>query len=160
MGLDDRDYMRARRGSGSKTRWNDTKGRVEQDGTWFAARNRGQDYQKRPVRQTHFKVSRASLAIAGLSFLAMAIPLYSSAQRNGLIPDFATAEPFPQSGSVTVSPLVKKRRIRSWLTVTTSEANAVVQMYDSDSGAHLSRSMSQVKTASARRFLSAGSASG
>lgn len=137
MGLDDRDYMRERGRGQHGTRWNDRKARVEQDGAWFSEKNRGFDYQKGRAAPPRYRANWMSFVTAGLSILLVALPMYGAAKRSGYMPDFAPAKPFPESGSVTVSPLLEHRRIRSRMKITTAEANALVQLYEPETNRHL-----------------------
>lgn len=130
MGLDDRDYMRERhRARAKETRWNDRAGRVE--GAWF-------DYQRGRFggARSNFGGMLRWLPFA-LSLLLIAIPFYGEAQRAGWLPDGTAAIPFPESGSVTVAEGATRKRITSFLTVKTADANVVVQFYDPASGRHV-----------------------
>lgn len=137
MGLDDRDYMRARyRARAKGTRWNDRNGRVE--GAWFDPVNRGQDYQQR--RFGSARAQRGSLLRwlpFGLSILLTAIPAYHALKREGWFPDLRPELPFPETGAVTVNAQVHAENATSRLIVVTADANAVVQLFDPRSGRHV-----------------------
>ncbi|MDX3911614.1 MAG: hypothetical protein QHC67_17660 [Sphingobium sp.] len=142
MGLDDRDYMRARyrerRGLGA-TRWNDRKSRVEHDGAWFAAKNRGFEYQKnrwRPRKPDRW--GRIGWALAGLAVLVgIAIPAWRDIKLAGWLPDTETEIPFPASGSVTVNRSVDPKSAISHLRIIAARGNALVQLYDPGTAAHV-----------------------
>lgn len=137
MGIDDRDYMRERyRARSGATKWNDRAWRVE--GTWFDPINRAHDYQRGrfkgggpPVR-----VRLRWLPLA-LSFLLAAIPAYHSLKRAGWLPDPRPAQPFPETGSVTVNSGIDPRSATARLAVVTANANAVVQLFDWRSDRHV-----------------------
>ena len=133
MGLADRDYMRDR--ARSRGTW--AGGHPGRDAK-AAGGGRGQHFQ---ASQTGAKPllghSRARFLGPGLSFLLIALPMYSAFQREGWIPDFEEALPFPASGSVTVAQDLPRKRITSRLTITASRANAVVQLMDPNTGAHI-----------------------
>ena len=166
MGIDDRDYMReryrARQGqAGVSTWWNDRKGRRELpkekaaplgsaswigkggSGTgptngWFDAANRGFDYQKsrhrpRSASQTH----PAQKWILLLCAIPTLIPAYREAKRAGWFPDREVELPFPESGTVTVNNSVDPKTARSKINVAAGEANAVVQLFDRKTDAHV-----------------------
>lgn len=154
MGLDDRDYMRERyrkrRGLPPQdTRWNDNGARVERDdassdgttrgGPWFAPKNQGFDYQKNRWRPGRAKSRPAWLNYVplGLSALLIAIPMFGDAKRHGWLPDFEREVTFPDSGSVTVARDLNMKRVTSSLLVQTSDANAVVQLYDPETHQHV-----------------------
>lgn len=128
MGLDDRDYMRERRRrAAGQTRWDEGRARVE--AAWHGSSH--------PVRR-HGRTHRLLYSlVTGLSALIMLIHFYGEAQRQGWLPDFAAAEPFPATGSVTVARNIRRADITSSLTVETSEANAVVQLFDPDTNVHV-----------------------
>lgn len=142
MGLDDRDYMRARyrkrRGLGG-TRWNDRKSRVEHDGAWFAAKNQGFDYQKNRWRSKGpDRAARIGWALAGLVVLvAIALPAWRDVKLAGWLPDHEAELPFPASGSVTVNRAVDPKSAISRLRVIAARGNALVQLYDPDTAAHV-----------------------
>lgn len=124
MALEDRDYMRERH----RTVWVDKKGRAE----WFDPKNRGFDYQKRFGRRRSGQAVRMHPMQLWLVLLVLAGPLiglYYEAKRSGWLPDSGTEVPFPSSGSVTVNRLIDPRSATSRLTVVTSDANAVAQLY-------------------------------
>ncbi|MFW2853988.1 hypothetical protein ACM61V_19115 [Sphingomonas sp. TX0543] len=137
MGLDDRDYMRERyRARSGATKWSDRAGRVE--GAWFDPVNRGFDYQKGRFRGA--RRGRGSLLRwlpFALSLLLIAIPAYYSLKREGWLPDTRPGLAFPESGSVTIGPGVRPKSATARLTVTTSNANAVVQLFEPESGRHI-----------------------
>lgn len=58
-------------------------------------------------------------------------------KRGGWFPDREAVVPFSRSGSVTVNRAVNPRTATSRLRVTTSGANAVVQLYNPASGKHI-----------------------
>lgn len=130
MGIDDRDYMRERyRGRVGQTRWNDKRSRTE--ASWLD-----------PPRLIHRRQGPTShtavrLVLPLLGALLILIPFYGDAQRHGWIPDFGPAQPFPESGSVTVAGDVVGLLERSHLTIVTADANAVVQLVDPDSNGHV-----------------------
>lgn len=130
MGIDDRDYMRERyRRRVGQTRWNDRKSRTE--ASWLD-----------PSRSTHRRQGPTAqiavrLALPLLGALLILIPFYGAAQRHGWIPDIEPAQPFPESGSVTVAGNVVGLPARSRMTIVTADANAVVQLVDPDSNGHV-----------------------
>lgn len=136
MGLDDRDYMRERyRARARETKWNDRASRVE--GGWFDPINRSHDY-----RRGHCRGSRqCSVVLRCLPFvfglLLIAIPVWHSLKREGWLPDARPGSPFPETGSVTVSSSVDPAAATARMAVTTSNANAVVQLFDPRSGLHV-----------------------
>lgn len=144
MGLNDRDYMRERRRAESKAArlgsasWIDAKGRLEHHDLWFDARNIGRDSRKRRYRRP----PRVSLHpwqkwTFLLSAILILVPMYGAAKREGWIPDFAAASPFPDTGSVTVAASLNAGGIRSRLTVEAGAANAVVQFLDPLTDRHI-----------------------
>jgi hypothetical protein len=141
MGLDDRDYMRERRRRESGARlgsasWIDKKGRLEHHDLWFDAQDVGFT-RKRRHRSTSLVVPHPwQKWIFLLSAILILIPVYGEAQRKGWLPDFEKAVPFPETGSVTVPANTFGIVSRSSLTIVTSEANAVVQLFDPDTNAH------------------------
>ena len=148
MGLDDRDYMRDRyreRQGGKRevplgsASWI---GRAAQPagsgGGWFEKKNRGQDYQRgryRPRRSSPLRHARWLIPV--LCLLTYVIPMYFDAKRGGWLPDLMPGIPFPESGSVTVPTHLSQKRITSSLTVQTSDANAVVQLFDPETDEHV-----------------------
>lgn len=142
MGLDDRDYMRARyrerRGLGA-TRWNDRKSRVERDGLWFSAKNQGFDYQKNRWRLKRSAPSgRIGWALVGLAVLVgFAIPSWREIKLAGWLPDTEPELPFPGTGSVTVNRSVDPKSAIARLRVIAARGNALVQLHDLDTGAHV-----------------------
>lgn len=137
MGLDDRDYMRERyRARTGATKWNDRAGRVE--GAWFDPVNRGFDYQKgRFLGSRRPRSSILRWLPFALSLLLVAIPAWHSLKREGWLPDFSPGRAFPESGSVTIGPGVSPKGATARLTVTTSNVNAVVQLFEPASGRHV-----------------------
>jgi len=133
MGLDDRDYMRERyRDRAKKT----PTGRME--GAWFDSVNRGFDYQRSRYWSLRGNAGGTLRWLPfALSLLLIAIPFLGEAQRAGWLPDGAAAMPFPESGSVTVENGVTRKRISSFLTIETADANAVVPLFDPASGRHI-----------------------
>lgn len=110
-------------------------------GGWFEAKNRGHDYQRgryrrRPVKSRQW-VRSLRLAIPVLCLLTYAIPMFGDAKRGGWLPDFRSSIPFPESGSVEVAKNLSMKRVTSHLTVQTSDANAVVQLFDPDTDDHV-----------------------
>ena len=79
----------------------------------------------------------AQLALFLLSTLGIAIPACQSAKREGWVPDFSKALPFPQSGSVTVARGITAGNHSSWLTVSAAGANALVELYDTSGQRHI-----------------------
>ncbi len=137
MGLKDRDYMRERyRARAKGTRWNDRAGRVE--GAWFDPVNHGFDYQRGRLRGSRGNAGGMlrwmSLA---LSLFLIAIPVWHSLKREGWLADSEPGLPFPETGSVTVNPALDPAGATSRMAVTTSDANAVVQLFDPQSGRHV-----------------------
>lgn len=136
MGLEDRDYMRERyRARAKDTRWNDRTGRVE--GAWFDSANRGHDY--RHGRFTAHGPRRLWLGWLpfALSLLLTVIPAYYALKREGWLPDPRPGLPFPASGSVTVDRRVDPKSATARLAVVTANANAVVQLFDAETGRHV-----------------------
>lgn len=118
--------------------WIDGKSRVEFIEPWFSPKNRGHDYQKGRHRPgPHLKAHPLQGLILILSAVLTLIPMYGAAKRNGWIPDLASTQPFPESGSVTVAKSLSTQRVTSWLEVQTSNANAVVQLIDPDTREHV-----------------------
>lgn len=114
MGLADRDYMRARARSRGHAR--------TQASRHAAGRDR--------------IVAIARVAIPVLCLLTYLVPMYGDMKRGGWMPDWKPALPFPESGSVTAARDLSRKRVSSHLAVQTSDANAVVQLFDPDTGAH------------------------
>ncbi len=141
MGLDDRDYMheRRRRESGARlgsAAWIDKKGRLEHHDLWFDGKDVGSG-RKHRHRSTPRMVSHPwQKWIILLSATSILVPMYGEAQRKGWLPDFEKAAPFPETGSVTVPTNMVGIVSRSSLTIVTSEANAVVQLFDPDTNNH------------------------
>lgn len=65
------------------------------------------------------------------------IPAYREAKRSGWIPDRAAELPFPASGTVTVNNSVDPKTAISEIEVTAADANAVVQLFDRKTDAHV-----------------------
>lgn len=129
MGIDDRDYMRARhRQRANRTRWNEGRGRIE--AAWLDPRH--QRYRRQPSAAA----IAVRFALPVLSLLLILIPFYGDAQRHGWIPDLEPAQPFPESGSVTVGVDVIGLIKRSNLTIEAADSNTVVQLVDPDTNAH------------------------
>lgn len=129
MGIDDRDYMRERyRQRANRTRWNEGRGRIE--AAWLDPRH--QRYRRQPSAAA----IAVRFALPVLSLLLILIPFYGDAQRHGWIPDLEPAQPFPESGSVTVAGNVTGLVARSHLTIAAADANAVVQLVDPDTNTH------------------------
>lgn len=153
MGLADRDYMRERhRQRVGGTIWNGKESRVELDDgvplgsagwiadtdEWFSGKGRGSGYRKmrwRPGRRS--RPGAAHKWIIALSALTILIPAYREAKRSGRFPDLRPAVAFPRSGSVTVNCNVDPRTATARLRVVTDQANAVVQLYDRATDAHV-----------------------
>lgn len=133
MGIDDRDYMRERyRRRAGLTRWNDGRARIE------AARLDAGHLVHRRGQPTRLGGGVAlRLIVAGLCALLILVPLYGDAQRRGWLPDFSPGKPFPETGSVTVGRNIARARITSALTVVAADPNAVVQLFDPDTDAHV-----------------------
>lgn len=136
MGIDDRDYMRERyRARARNTKWNDRAGRVE--GAWFNSSRSHVSQRSRPGgSHPRTGLSLRWLPFA-LSLLLTGIPAYHALKREGWLPDRRPELPFPESGAVTISPGVTARRATARLTVRASSANAVVQLFDAESGRHV-----------------------
>jgi hypothetical protein len=100
-------------------------------GAWFAAKNRGFDYQKGRFRPPPppFKPHPLQGLVLLLSAVGILIPAYREAKRAGWIPDRTPAIAFPATGTVTVSNDVNPRSATSRMTVATDQANAVVQLF-------------------------------
>lgn len=137
MGLDDRDYMRERyRARSNVTRWSDRAGRVES--AWFDPVSRGHDYQRgrfRGPRRVRGSILRWLPFALGL--LLVIIPAHYSLKREGWFPDLKPAQPFPDNGSVTVSSRLDPKSATARLTVVTSDANAVVQLFQPETDQHV-----------------------
>ena len=129
MGIDDRDYMRERyRQRANRTRWNEGRGRIE--AAWLDPSH--QRYRRQPSAAA----IAVRFALPVLSLLLILIPFYGDAQRHGWIPDLEPAQPFPESGSVTLAGKVPGRVARSHLTLAAADANAVEQLVDPDTNTH------------------------
>lgn len=161
MGLDDRDYMRdryrQRQGlDPGKTQWNDRAARVEMahqkhkkaipvgggssggNGAWFAPKNRNFDYRTGRYRPAvSLRQHPAQKWIFLLSAVSILFPAYREIKRAGWLPDWEQAVPFPSSGSVTVNREIDPRTATSRLRVITAAANAVVQLFDAETGVHI-----------------------
>ncbi|MFC4194303.1 hypothetical protein ACFQFS_02585 [Novosphingobium lubricantis] len=72
-----------------------------------------------------------------LCFLLVAIPAWHSLKREGWFPHSGPDLPFPETGSVTVSSAVNPVSASARMAVTTSNANAVVQLFEPRSGRHV-----------------------
>lgn len=132
MGIDDRDYMRARyrqrqKQAGATTWWNDRKFRREY----------------RDDRRAPRSGRRGWMANGGngllllLCALPIAVPAYRDAKRSGWLPDYGVELPFPASGTVTVNDSVDPRSATSRIHVIAGPANAVVQLLNSETEAHV-----------------------
>ena len=145
------------------TYWNDRKARVEQpqdkhgkavplgsaswiggggngsEGTgWFDTASRGFNNQRhgyRPKRRGHPHPAQKWLFL--LCVMPILIPAYREAKRSGWIPDRAAELPFPASGTVTVNNNVDPKTAISEIEVTAADANAVVQLFDRKTDAHV-----------------------
>ena len=111
-------------------------------GPWFEPKNQGFDYQKnrwRPKRKSVAAKRRSPWHYLplGLCLLLVAIPMFGDAKRHGWLPDFEEEVAFPDSGSVTVARSLSMKRVTSSLLVQTSDANAVVQLFDPDTHKHV-----------------------
>jgi hypothetical protein len=159
MGLDDRDYMRERYRQRQgldpgKTQWNDRAARVEMEsgqhkkaspaggsggaGAAFAPRNRNPDYGARHHRPpVVLRPHSAQKWIFLLSVVSILFPAYREIKRAGWLPDWEQAIPFPSSGSVTVNREIDPRAATSRLRVISAAANAVVQLFDAETGVHI-----------------------
>lgn len=131
MGLDDRDYMRDRHRARARVG-------AASGGAWFAPGLRGQDYQRGRYRGSRPSLLRhARWLIPTLCLMTYVVPMYFDAKRGGWMPDLTSGIPFPESGSVTVATGLSQKRVTSRLTVQTSDANAVVQLFDPDTDEHI-----------------------
>lgn len=111
-------------------------------GPWFEPKNQGFDYQKnrwRPKRKSVPAKHGPSWRYLplGLCLLLAAIPMFSDAKRHGWLPDLEEEVAFPESGSVTVARSLSMKRVTSSLVVQTSDANAVVQLFDPQTHKHV-----------------------
>ncbi|QNE07712.1 hypothetical protein [Croceicoccus marinus] len=142
-----------------ETVWNDKKARREASkhddtplgsASWIG-RNGGFDeydrvaaaYSKR--RRRRRTASRTSpgrsfnlppVLIPVLCLASACVPIFADMRRGGWLPDLEPALPFPESGSVAVASDFPMKLVRSRLSVVTSDANAVVQMFDPENGRH------------------------
>lgn len=141
MGLDDRDYMRdryrQRQGAkrdvplGSASWIGQAAQPAASGGAWFDRKNRGHTYQQGRSRGRRPSVlSHARWLIPILCLSTYLVPMYFDAKRGGWMPDLKPGIEFPESGSVTVASNLPRKRITSRLSVQTSDANAVVQLFD------------------------------
>ncbi len=138
MSLADRDYMRERyrrRGGAQATPvWRDEKARVEFDDYDTAgAYGRKEQHRKRPKSHS---IPIPRLLIPLLCLLGVGVPIFADMRRGGWLPNFEQGLPFPESGSVSVASDLPMSMVRSRLAVVTSDANAVVQLMDPESGRH------------------------
>lgn len=108
-------------------------------GAWFAAKNRGFDYQKGRFRPPPplFKPHPLQGLVLLLSAVGILIPAYREAKRAGWFPDRTPEIAFPAMGTVTVSNDVNPRSATSRMTVATDQANAVVQLAGANNQATL-----------------------
>ncbi|MBW6532598.1 hypothetical protein KZ820_17795 [Sphingomonas sp. RRHST34] len=108
-------------------------------GAWFAAKNRGFDYQKGRFRPPPplFKPHPLQGLVLLLSAVGILIPAYREAKRAGWFPDRTPEIAFPATGTVTVSNDVNPRSATSRMTVATDQANAVVQLFKPETDAHV-----------------------
>lgn len=132
MGLADREYMRdrCRHRAAADTVWNDAKGRVEADRSWFAAKNRGHDHQKgrwRPAPKV--RVHPRSYVLLLLSAAVPLVSLYYEGKRSGWVPDSREEVAFPQTGEVMVNRAVDPTTAIASFRVVAADANAVAQLY-------------------------------
>ena len=160
-----RERYRQRQGlSAGKTQWDDKKARRELireghqkavplgsaswiiggssgkggGGAWFDSANRSFDYQRKRYRSPpRLRAHPAQKWIFLLSALTILIPAYREAKRSGWFPDRAVELPFPASGTVTVNNSVDPKTATSKIKVTAGEANAVVQLFDRKTDAHV-----------------------
>ena len=148
MGLDDRDYMRdryrQRQGAkrdvplGSASWIGQNVQPAASGGAWFEKKNRGHSYKQGRYRERRPSILRhARWLIPTLCLSTYLVPMYFDAKRGGWMPDLKPGIPFPESGSVTVAADLPHKRISSHLTVQTSDANAVVQLFDPESDDHV-----------------------
>jgi hypothetical protein len=72
-----------------------------------------------------------------LCALPIAVPAYRDAKRSGWLPDYGVELPFPSSGTVTVNDSVDPRSATSRIHVIAGPANAVVQLLNSETEAHV-----------------------
>jgi hypothetical protein len=120
------------------TSWNDAKARVEHGGLWFEHKNRGLDYRmSRYRRAPRFVQPPLKKWIFLLLAISILYPMCREATRSGWLPDTGPTMAFPATGSVTVNRTVDPRTAISRMRVTTARANAVVQLYDPASDAHI-----------------------
>lgn len=148
MALDDRDYMRdryrQRQGAnrdvplGSASWIGQTAQPAASGSAWFERKKRGHTYQQGRYRGRRPSVLRhARWLIPILCLSTYLVPMYFDAKRGGWMPDLKPGIEFPESGSVTVASNLARKRITSRLSVQTSDANAVVQLFDPDTEEHV-----------------------
>lgn len=124
MGLDDRDYMRERRSMSA-----DPQRRRQRSGKGFVGSENATVYRRMVYRQTP-----ANWIIAVLMVVAAFIPMLGDLKRAGWLPDPETGLPFPETGTVIVAADLPEKSVRSRMTVRASASNAVVQLYDPETG--------------------------
>ena len=110
----------------------------ERGSGWFDTANRGFDNQKhryRPKRRDRAHPAQKWLFL--LCVMPIFIPAYREAKRSGWFPDRAAEPPFPASGTVTVNNSVDPKTAISEIRVTAADANAVVQLFDRKTDAHV-----------------------
>jgi hypothetical protein len=108
-------------------------------GAWFAAKNRGSDYQPGRFRPhpALFKPHPLQGLLLLLSAVGILIPAYREVKRAGWFPDKTPEIAFPATGTVTVSNAVNPRSATSRMRVETDQANAVVQLFERETDDHV-----------------------
>lgn len=142
MGLADRDYMRERYrrrgGAEASPVWRDEKARVEFDECDLVTRSYRRRKSGSATRrsESHASSSLARILIPLLCLAGAGIPIFADMRRGGWLPDLTPGMPFPETGSVSVATDLPISIVRSRLSVSTSSANAVVQLVDPGNGRH------------------------
>lgn len=135
MGIDDRDYMRERyRARARRTKWNDRTSRVE--GAWFDPVDRRFDFQRNRLRLPRRGRLPRWLPSA-LAIILVAIAAWSWLRQMEWPPGNRAAISFPASGSVTVNRALEPRVAISRMKVTAGRYNALVQLFQPDTDAHV-----------------------
>ncbi|MDF0543874.1 hypothetical protein PX699_16090 [Sphingobium sp. H39-3-25] len=106
-------------------------------GAWFDAIDRDHDYQRGRFAGNASSRFRVGWLPFALSVLLTVIPAYYPLKHKGWLPDRRFGLPFPASGSVTVDRRVDPKSATARLGVVTSNANAVVQFFDAQTGRHV-----------------------
>ncbi len=139
MGFADRDYMRERyrrRGAAQAAPiWREDKTSVEYDDYDLAAGAYGRKERRRKQPKSH-SIPIPRLLIPLLCLLGVGVPIFADMRRGGWLPDLEQGLPFPESGSVSVASDLPMTMVSSRLAVVTSDANAVVQLMNPESGRH------------------------